>query len=168
MVDGERRSGVTEQLGADHDRLDDELGEVKRALAAGGIAGARARFPGFREGLERHIDAEEQVLFPVFEELTGMATGGPTAVMRSEHAELRKRMEAIARRLEAGGRGDHAAPLAELTALVLAHNGKEERILYPTTDELARRAGKLGELMRRLEAALTEPGACASARRGGH
>ena len=36
----------------------------------------------------QHFCAEEQVLFPAFEEQTGMLTG-PTQVMRSEHMQLR-------------------------------------------------------------------------------
>ena len=104
----------------------------------------------FREGLEHHIEAEEQVLFPVFEGLTGAAQGGPTVVMRAEHAELRKLMAEVASVLEAGPEEGHTTPLAALTARIYAHNGKEERILYPMTDRLAREAGTLDELVSRL------------------
>ena len=104
----------------------------------------------FREGLERHIEVEEQVLFPVFEELSGAAHGGPTAVMRAEHTDLRKLMAEVAGVLEMGGAEGLTTPLAALTARIYAHNGKEERILYPMTDRLAREAGTLDDLVSRL------------------
>ena len=46
----------------------------------------------FTCGLSRHINVEEGVLFPTFEQMTGMTTG-PTTVMRSEHVEIRRLME---------------------------------------------------------------------------
>jgi len=40
--------------------------------------------------------------------------------------------------------------LAALTARIYADNGKEERVLYPMTDRLAREEGTLDDLMGRL------------------
>jgi len=150
MVGSESADCVTDLLGVDHRRLDAVLADMKRTLAAGDALQARARFGAFREGLERHIDAEEQVLFPVFEKLSGATTGGPTAVMRAEHVELKKLMAEVAAALEAVPAGGITTPLAALTARIYAHNGKEERILYPMTDRLAREAGTLDDLMGRL------------------
>jgi len=140
---------VTKILCRDHRRLDGLLADAKRSLAASELARAAALFAGFREGLERHIVAEEEVLFPAFETLTGMGAG-PTRVMRAEHAEIRKLMSEIAARLAGGGAEGHTTPLASLTALLYAHNGKEERILYPATDRAASAAGTLASLVGRL------------------
>jgi iron-sulfur cluster repair protein YtfE (RIC family) len=141
---------VTDLLGQDHRRLDALLADGKRALTAGERERAAALFAAFRDGLERHIVAEEQVLFPAFESLTGV-TDGPTRVMRAEHAELRKLLDEIAARVAHGGAGGLATPLASLTALLYAHNGKEERILYPATDRAASAAGTLAALVGRIE-----------------
>ena len=70
--------------------------------------------------------------------------------MRAEHTELRKLLAEVAGVLETGTAEGLTAPLAALTARIYAHNGKEERILYPMTDRLAREAGKLDDLMSRL------------------
>lgn len=140
---------TTELLGSDHRRLDTLLADAKRALAAGEPTRARPLFTAFREGLERHIVAEEEILFPAFEELTGMV-GGPTQVMRSEHIDIRKLLEEIASRLEQGSEGGYTTPLASLTALLYAHNGKEERILYPATDRAASGAGTLEALVAKI------------------
>ena len=52
--------------------------------------------------------------------------------------------------LEIGKAEGLTTPLAALTARIYAHNGKEERILYPMSDRLAREAGTLDDLLRRL------------------
>ncbi len=152
MAGSEPADCVTALLGVDHRRLDTVLADAKRSLAAGEVAAARARFGEFRAGLEHHIEAEEQILFPVFEDMIGAAQGGPTAVMRAEHGELRRLMAEVARGLDAVPEEGLTTPLAALTARIYAHNGKEERILYPMTDRLAREAGTLDELMLRLRA----------------
>ncbi|HEY8492702.1 MAG TPA: hemerythrin domain-containing protein [Myxococcota bacterium] len=154
---------ITDLLSADHRRLDDLLADAKQALRAGEPARAVEPFTAFREGLERHIVVEEEQLFPVFEELTGIVNG-PTGVMRSEHAELRRLLaeiaDGIARAAQdaaaaSTGAGDPshglAQPLASLTALLFAHNGKEERILYPATDRAAEAAGRLEALVAQIE-----------------
>jgi len=45
-------------------------------------------------------------------------------------------------------------PLGALTARIYAHNGKEERILYPATDKAARDADALEALVQRIRPAL--------------
>ena len=56
-------------LGRDHRRLDSILADAKRCLVAGDLPRASARFAEFRDGLDRHIAAEEEILFPAFEKL---------------------------------------------------------------------------------------------------
>jgi iron-sulfur cluster repair protein YtfE (RIC family) len=141
---------VSQLLGEHHRRLDGVLGEAKRALAGGDFATAAPLFAAFRAGLEAHIVAEEHVLFPLFESLTDSAGGGPTHVMRVEHAEIRKYLAEVTAGIAARAAAALSAPLAHLTAVLLAHNGKEERILYPATDHAARGAGELEGLVRAL------------------
>jgi iron-sulfur cluster repair protein YtfE (RIC family) len=148
--DDVRPTTVTEILGSDHRRLDAMLAEVKRALAAGRLEWARARFGDFRRGLERHIEVEEEVLFPGIEQLPGAPGGGPIQVMRGEHEELRRLLVEVADHLVEGGGELRAAPMAALTALIFAHNGKEERVLYPEIDRAAPGAAMLEELVERL------------------
>jgi iron-sulfur cluster repair protein YtfE (RIC family) len=140
---------LSDLFGRDHRRLDSLLADSKRALAAGETARAAPLFTAFREGLERHIVAEEEILFPAFEELTGVVAG-PTRVMRAEHADIRQLLDEIASRMERGSQGGYTGPLASLTALLYAHNGKEERILYPATDRAASGAGRLEDLLAKI------------------
>ena len=141
---------VTEFLGLDHRRLDTILADVKRWLAAADVPRAAERFSEFRAGLDHHIDAEEKVLFPAFEASTGTGAGGPTQVMRLEHIELRKLMAAVAGGLALDGAGV-STPMAALTARIYAHNGKEERILYPAADRAAGDASARRALVRELQ-----------------
>jgi len=143
---------VSSLLGVDHERLDGILGETKRHVGAGSRQEAARRFADFREGLERHIVLEEEVLFPVLEKLTGMTDGGPTAVMRAEHREIRRLLGEVASILEGESEGDTVAPMAALTGILLAHNGKEERILYPMADRALADAPERSEVMDRVRA----------------
>jgi hemerythrin-like domain-containing protein len=126
---------VTEHLQADHRRLDGILAEAQQLAGAGDYPRAAARFAEFSSGLDRHIDLEEQILFPTFESATGMR-GGPTQVMRAEHVQIRDSMrtatDALAREEdEVLGEAVH-----ELTETLSAHNMKEEHMLYPMTDRV--------------------------------
>lgn len=141
---------VTGYLQADHDRLDAIALEVVRLAAEGSFAEARRRFGEFACGLGWHIDVEEQVLFPAFEEKTGM-TRGPTTVMRAEHVDIREHMRRVTAALEASDAAATKAALGELTALLGAHNMKEERMLYPMTDRALGGADAQEALVRRIE-----------------
>lgn len=95
---------------------------------------SRELFREFKQGLERHIQWEEKILFPVFEGKTGMHDTGPTAVMREEHRQIRELLQTIEKRLGDGSaRTDHEEAL--LTGHLGLHNMKEERILYPAIDQ---------------------------------
>lgn len=145
---------VTQLLIADHERLDALLAETKRHLQGDDRARARGSFATFREGLEHHIVVEEEVLFPAFERHVGGGGGGPTAVMRAEHGDIRRLLEEVALALEGAATPPPTAPLGELTAILEAHNGKEEQILYPMTERaLADDASSRAEIARRMRGA---------------
>lgn len=119
----------------DHDRLDQLLGTYRR-LKHVDFAQAKQAFREFKFGLQRHIVWEETVLFPLFEEKTGMRDRGPTAVMRAEHREIGRCLEALhdkARRQDADSDPEEQALLQAL----FAHNQKEENVLYPAIDRLS-------------------------------
>ena len=130
---GARRE-VAEALEWDHDRLDALEGSAFERFALGDTPGARACWDEFSVGLRRHIRFEEEILFPTFEEKLDISGAtGPTGVMRAEHREIERLIEAIARALEGQG-----APLllrSDLKELLGQHNLKEEHVLYPGTDQ---------------------------------
>lgn len=123
---------ATQCLEVDHRHLDAILLESEKAASAGSFADARMRFEAFASGLLRHIEVEEQVLFP---ELESAAPGArrPTSVMRAEHEELRGLLDRIGAELEARRPGWQAYS-SRLKETLLTHNTKEERVLYPMAD----------------------------------
>jgi iron-sulfur cluster repair protein YtfE (RIC family) len=119
----------------DHDRLD-QLLETYRRLKRVDFAQAKQAFREFKFGLQRHIIWEETILFPLFEEKTGMRDRGPTAVMRAEHREIGQRLEALHDKVRRQDVDSDREEEALLEAL-FAHNQKEENILYPAIDRLS-------------------------------
>ena len=118
----------------DHDRLDalfSTFQEQKRK----DVSKAKEAFVAFKFGLQRHIVWEEDVLFPKWEENSGMAEGGPTQVMRTEHRMIGDCLEAIHQKVQAQdpeSDGDEQ----RLLDILKSHNMKEERILYPSIDQV--------------------------------
>jgi len=118
----------------DHDRLDG-LFQSFQALKRSDAAKAKAAFKEFKFGLQRHIVWEEELLFPLWEEKTGLSDGGPTFVMRHEHRRIGEQLEAIHRKV-AEENPDSDQEEQALTALLASHNLKEERVLYPSLDQV--------------------------------
>ena len=125
---------MTEALAWDHDRLEALEEEAFELFARGDTAGAQASWHDFSLGLKRHIRFEEEILFPAFEAGLGMPRkNGPTAVMRDEHREIERLIDAIGHAFLGTGA---ALPLrVDLQRLLGQHNLKEERVVYPGTDQ---------------------------------
>ena len=65
-----------------------------------------------------------------------MKNVGPTFVMREEHREIGKHLEAIHQKVQAADPNSDEDERKLLTVLG-SHNEKEENILYPAIDRLA-------------------------------
>jgi len=125
---------ITEFFEQDHDRLD-ELFKTFQQLKRSDFARAKEAFKGFKVGLQRHIVWEEDLLFPIWEEKTGMSESGPTPVMRNEHRQIGQQLEAIHQKLTDQNPDSDQEELA-LLDLLGSHNRKEERALYPAIDKV--------------------------------
>ncbi len=118
----------------DHDRLD-ELFKTFQASKQSDFAKAKEAFKEFKIGLQRHILWEEELLFPMWEEKTGMIEDGPTPVMRFEHDQIKTLLEAIHQKMEQQNLDTDQDEQA-LVNLLSSHNRKEERALYPAIDNV--------------------------------
>lgn len=118
----------------DHDRLD-ELFKTFQTLKRSDFTKAMEAFKEFKVGLQRHILWEEELLFPLWEEKTGMIEDGPTPVMRYEHSQIRQLLDAIHQRVE-GLNPETDQDEQALINLLSSHNRKEERALYPAIDNV--------------------------------
>ncbi|WP_461832426.1 hemerythrin domain-containing protein, partial [Aquifex sp.] len=86
---------ITQYLTEEHRKCDNVYAEIEKAVSEGNWEDAEKLFKEFKEKTLLHFKKEEEVLFPEFEERTGIVMG-PTQVMRMEHnqaRELLNRME---------------------------------------------------------------------------
>lgn len=140
---------VTSYLSWDHARLDRALAGAREHLRAERMGAARQSFDEYARGLERHMRVEEDLVFPVFEELSGLS-GGPVAVMRDEHRSIRLALAMMRDGLERDDTQGFGAGVRFLQSILPEHNAKEEHVLYPTTDRLLTPSAR-ATLARRLE-----------------
>jgi iron-sulfur cluster repair protein YtfE (RIC family) len=147
---------VTDFLQADHRRLDGLWEEQEKALRPGNLDQARSFFSEFSSGLRRHIHMEEEILFPAFEERSGMRGVGPTVVMRQEHWEIEALLEEISAALaRAQSPADAFKAVRDqaqaLKTLLRSHDQKEENVLYPMSDRLLEERER-DDLVRKMQA----------------
>lgn len=126
-------NAITNFMGQDHNRLEGLVTEFQ-ATKGSDLGKAKHFFSEFKRGLQRHIVWEEEILFPLFEHRTGMEDRGPTAVMRTEHRQIKDFLEQIHDRIAKGETNTDEFERGLLTVLS-AHNQKEETILYPWIDQ---------------------------------
>jgi hemerythrin-like domain-containing protein len=126
---------ISRFLGQDHQRCDELFVRAEHLAAHGQFTEAGATCRAFIEAMEQHFGMEEQVLFPAFEDATGMV-GGPTALMRHEHEQMRGLFREMATALDARQDEDFLGATETLLILMQQHNAKEEQILYPATDRV--------------------------------
>mgnify|MGYP003593810355 FL=1 len=125
---------ITALYEKDHDRLD-ELFKTFQTSKRSDFGKAKEAFKEFKVGRQRHIVWEEELLFPMWEEKTGMIEDGPTPVMRFEHEQIKKLLEAIHQKVEQQNLESDQEEQALLN-LLGSHNRKEEKALYPAIDNV--------------------------------
>jgi len=125
---------VFDFMAQDHDRLDGIFKEF-RGIKVQDLKKAKSFFHDFKIGLQKHIVWEEEILFPIFENKTGMFETGPTAVMRMEHRQIKEFLEKIHDRILKGETKEIDELEKGLIEVLTAHNQKEESILYPWIDD---------------------------------
>ncbi len=124
---------LTESLRHHHKYCDDLFVDAEAAAAEGNWPQCQVLLSRLGDAIEDHFRTEESLLFPAFEAATGMA-GGPTQMMRIEHARMRELIGQM-RSAQTAQSGDAFAGAAEtLLVFMQQHNLKEENILYPMCD----------------------------------
>ncbi|WP_354686123.1 hemerythrin domain-containing protein [Cupriavidus necator] len=113
-----------------HRDCDDALARLEDAARAGNWNQAAGALALLEAALEGNFNAEEARLFPAFEQATGIA-GGPTAVMRREHDEVRALLANAREWLSLRDGNALAAEIDTLVVLLQQHNVKEENVLFP-------------------------------------
>ena len=125
---------ITDFFQTDHRRLDAIVERFRDSADASRWEDASREFREFSLGLRRHIQAEEEILFPLFEQKTGMVDAGPTFVMKMEHKEIKEFLDRILEAADSKNASTALETLNHLINILTDHNMKEEHILYPESD----------------------------------
>lgn len=140
---------VTAYLVWDRRQVGTRLAAVCSSVRNGRFEAARREFDGYERHLTRHLRIEEELIFPVFEARSGIV-GGPTAVMRDEHRQVRKAVALMRAGLEKSDATEYDEGCRFLDSVLPDHDAKEEHILYPALDVLLS-APERAALVARLE-----------------
>jgi len=124
---------ITDTMASDHRRCDLIFAEAEASVSDSNWDAGTAQFNEFHAAMEHHFSMEENVLFPSFEEASGM-TMGPTQMMRMEHKQMRQLFSDMAQAVEKQDKDGYLGLSETLMMIMQQHNMKEEQMLYPMTD----------------------------------
>jgi hemerythrin-like domain-containing protein len=125
---------IGDYMTSHHRHCDEVFARARGLAAASDWSGVARDGETFLREIERHIEVEEGLLFPAFEERTGMSSG-PTDVMRTEHEQMRGLFARMRAATEAKDGVEYADAAETLLSLMHQHNAKEEDMMYPMLDQ---------------------------------
>jgi len=134
---------ISEILPNHHQQCDARFIAVEESVLKGDWPAAAAAFERFSAQMKAHFEAEENILFPAFEEATGMSQG-PTRVMAMEHRQMNSLLAQLGTACAARDREGFEGTAETLLVLMQQHNMKEENILYPMCDQALAEVAELG------------------------
>ena len=116
----------------DHFRLDQLLAKYLKWKEES-PSKARQYFVQFKAGALRHLQWEEEILFPVVDMKTDM--DGPIRILRMEHRQIISLLDTLDEKLK---KNDRSSEIEEYQLLTLLgeHNLKEEMIVFPTIETI--------------------------------
>ena len=126
-------STISSFLTTDHRACVVEFADMENAVASGDWDLSAEKLNKFITDLLHHFDMEEKVMFPTFEDVTGMIQG-PTMIMRMEHDQMRQLLNALQEDLEKKDKNHFFGVSESLMMLMQQHNMKEEQMLYAMAD----------------------------------
>ena len=126
-------STISSFLTTDHRACDEDFANLENAVASQNWEKSQEQLNKFISDLTHHFSMEEKVMFPAFEDATGM-TQGPTMVMRIEHEQMKQLLNSLQEDVNKKDK-DHFFGVSEsLMMLMQQHNMKEEQMLYKMAD----------------------------------
>jgi hypothetical protein len=122
-------NGVADALTEHHRRIDVLFGDALQAVRAADWTAFGARIVALREALLAHFRFEEQRLFPVYEEATGLRDA--TQRLRVQHDDIRAILWALSSASAAHDPASCSAEFETLALLYRQHKEAEEGMMYP-------------------------------------
>ena len=133
-------TNIVEYMAHEHEFCNDLFCDAENLAMESKWAELKSAFQKFATETEEHFGREEKVLFPCAEQKMG-SQGGPTAVMRMEHEQVRALIGNLKTLIDEENKTGFLGETETLLVLMQQHNMKEEQILYPMLDRLL--AGEL-------------------------
>lgn len=118
---------VTDFFRHDHDRLEGLFHEFYETRKI-------ALFQRLALAMDRHLDLEDNQMFPVYERRAGQAGQQPIRAMRTEHEELKNLLTTVHSHL-ANNNSAVALAATRLGELMELHHSREEAIVYGLIDD---------------------------------
>ena len=118
-----------------HRRLDDLFTATRRAVENEDWAAASALFLVFNNTIERHMQTEEEYLFPAYERAHG-ADNPLTGILRKGHKDLRSFFVEIRETIDDGDGGEATALIDTVGQILHHHDTREEDEFYPAVAPL--------------------------------
>ncbi len=125
---------IRKVMATDHKRCDELYAKAELCVSNDDWESAQKHVKDFVENILFHFHQEEDVLFPSFEEITGMRHG-PTEMMRHEHEQMRALITELEKTFENKNKDRYLGLSETLLIYMQQHNMKEEQMLYPMIDE---------------------------------
>lgn len=141
---------ISSYMTSDHHRCDELFAQAEAAASGKDWDAIAADLQAFLDSMHQHFKMEEEVLFPAFEQHTGMSMG-PTQVMRMEHGQMRELFDAMADAVKRQDKDEFLGQAETLLVMMQQHNMKEEQILYRMADQAL--AGEMAEVLQKMRAA---------------
>jgi hemerythrin-like domain-containing protein len=140
---------ISNYMTSDHHRCDELFSQAEAAASGQDWGMIATDLQVFLDSMRQHFKMEEEVLFPAFEQRTGMSMG-PTQVMRMEHVQMRELFDAMADAVKQQDRDEFLGQAETLLVMMQQHNMKEEQMLYHMADQVL--AGEMEEVLQRMRA----------------
>lgn len=117
-------------LEEEHRHLDNLVAQLEARANVGMLGMGRCTYDELRIDLERHLDFEEQVVFPAYVAVVPAAEGLVRA-LASEKAVVRRILRDVGVSLTAGDRTGVLSGLSDLHEVLGPHLMAEERTIFP-------------------------------------
>lgn len=140
---------ISSYMTSDHHRCDELFSQAETAASGQDWDAVSADLLVFLDAMRQHFKMEEDVLFPAFEQRTGMNMG-PTQVMRIEHVQMRELFDAMSDAVKQHDRDEFLGQAETLLVMMQQHNMKEEQMLYLMADRSL--AGEMEEVLQQMRA----------------
>ena len=124
---------IRDVMTADHKLCDELFVNAELYVSKKDWAQANTAANEFIACLLYHFKHEEEILFPEFEEISGMRHG-PTEMMRHEHEQMKSLVTELEKSLDNKNMDRYMGLSETLLIYMQQHNMKEEQILYPMID----------------------------------